>query len=182
MIDKKLFIEAWKKAANHKRNKRIKYICDHVQYFWYNPTEAEIEDWKAKGYIVKGFRYIIPNGGYCYTKPWLTGAHFILRNYILEKPLDYGFVPRKITESEDPMQGFQNSLWFLSHYIIRARKYLKLINDIEFKKEWLSVRGRTEESLEKFLRDNYLDGIQKFLEPFGGIITLEDLAEINLDI
>lgn len=84
------FIAAWKYAANHENNKRH-WITD---------------DYRAK------------YGGRYKSESWLTPAHYVLRNAMLGKALNYGFSPK----GENDWTTFEMAVATLRYKIGRVRK------------------------------------------------------------
>lgn len=185
------FVAAWKEAAKHENNKKRRYVCDHTQWVNYpmdSKTKAKLEE---KGYNVYDYYYVVPNGGHCKAQPWLTGAHFILYNILRGREAQRGFYPKgekKCDESTDPWVSFLQSMYDLEMVVRNAKEYLTKDNDYEMKKwikegktNFLSRSKRTPESYQEHLQKRYLDRVEKFIKPFGGIITVEFMASLSLD-
>lgn len=107
------FVAAWKDAANHEHNKR----------HWIDRSQAY--------------------GGRYKSASWLTPTHYVLRNVMLDKPIDRGFSPK----GKDDWTTLNESISRLQFIIKRASS-----------------------------DSSYVD---KFLEPFGGKITKEDLVKLE---
>lgn len=113
------FIAAWKYAANHNNNKRH-WITD---------------DYKAK------------YGGRYKSASWLTPVHYVLRNAMLGRPLDYGFSPK----GENDWSTFESAVSTLRFRISRAKKggslngFLDPFNGIITEEHLMKLEGIVEE-------------------------------------
>ena len=149
--------------------------------------------WKAACHHKNNKKYLVKSeyGNYK-TGAWLTGAHFILRNYLLDNELHRGFSPKgakKRSPYEDPWLSFGQNLWTLQSMIRDAQSYFEKDNEVEMQK-WIDQgkKGflvkkteRTPEDYKKHLEERYGNRARKFLEPFGAAFTINDLAKVNLD-
>jgi len=159
------FISAWKSATNAEEAKSKRVVCDHEQYFWYNPlSNEEKAELEKKGAIFKRHSYIIPMGGHYKEKGWINAEHHIFYNMMLGKDPKRGFVPKlkkKPEYGQTPWIAFEQAAYKLERAIINAEFNIECIG-----KGQVPVRHVT-------------DDIERFLKPFGGKIKPSDLLRID---
>ncbi len=184
------FISAWKYATNHSKCHPIKMPCDHVQYE--SSTPEQKKEREALGYIVSDWKYIVPNGAMCKKKAWLQSEHYLLHNIVLGKDYLRGFckktIARKICQYYGPWEGTKAAFQEIEWYVRKARKYVE-VNNAEACEKWVGngkksmfmrTPDRTPEKYYAMIKKEYVDVIDDLLEPLSWVLTLEDIAGLDL--
>lgn len=150
------FRKAWASAVNDPRAKSHIEPCDE-----YLDSRDELGHWR-KGRISKGT-------GKKRVRGWLTGAHHILFNLLLDRPIETGFTP---VTSKTKLEGgmyFNFGLYFAVHE-------LKWFIDFDVK--------RSRRELDRFFKEENrqwaMQSVEKFLAPFNGTVTVDMILALDI--
>jgi len=160
------FISAWKSATNSEEAKSKRLTCDYEEYMWDSQLNAEqIKNYESKGFTVsKNGRTIKKKDGAHYKeKGNLNSEHYLFYNMKKGKDPKHGFTPitakRKLEPGETVWRGFESASWALQFIVKDAQGFMA---DVE--------QGK---------KSNYGRRANHFLKPFGGNISIGDLANID---
>jgi hypothetical protein len=119
---------------------------------------------------------------------WIQAEHHILFNLVRGKEPTYGFTPvtnpSKLAGGTTPWLGYNQALLRLRYLYRNTKRVADETYDsyIERSAGWL-FRGKDEEykreSYARFIEMNMKD-VNKFLEPFNGTFTVDDLLKLEL--
>lgn len=123
--------------------------------------EAKVKSWPDGSIYIRKYR----------TDSWLTASHMVLYNLLRDKPITDGFTPihdvRRLAAGHHINLGFYQAaigLWFV---VENARR--SLIPPADDAKDYV-----------KRNHQHRKENVEKFLEPFGGTVTLEMLAKVDI--
>jgi hypothetical protein len=153
------FRSAWKVAANDPRRKST--IESHDEY---------IRD--------SSYRYTVSKGtGQHRVKGWLKAEYYVLFNILRGKEASSGFTPIKdeqkiISSRNDPYDAYNCAVYTINS----MRTQSKLITGKQAEAAWFLKQSDEYKNKHQVAR---LASVSKFLEVFGGDVTVEQLS--NLD-
>lgn len=168
------FRKAWAIACSSARAKSTTEPCDE----WITTT-----GWN--GYVSKGT-------GTHRVYGWLRAEHHILYNILRNKPVDNGFTlisnVNKLTNGFYLNQGLFWSFQTLKFIVGKAQRVAETTTDLllEKAKARMNARSNRTSDLEYHLEavtntfEHEKRSVIEFLEPFGGMVTIEMLAAITL--
>lgn len=136
-------------------------------------TFATGKRWNDKTKASEEYQYRVKHDG------WLCSTHYLLFNLVCGKDYYNGFTPKTkalfVQSGGDPDRGLNGAIDHLSSLNNQARMLLGLNvaeqppSWIKDKKQWVADR-----------MNSYQTAVNAFLEPMGGVFTLQDLARIQL--
>jgi hypothetical protein len=162
------FNKRWSTSVYQKNQDRIRHY-EHFRICW----AKAVQDENAKSKLVPcdvykrndhGQWFLHKKGGIERKKGWITPAHYVLYNLIVNRPLNIGFAPitskTKLDSVSTPWQHFNEAIAELEQLVELAQKY-------------------TKEPIQNKLQYNELSRVMDFLKPLRDSITIMDLTYID---
>lgn len=136
----------------------------------YEQGTAEVYDSKAKAYktITTKIKYT----------GWMSSAHYLLFNLVTGKNYYNGFTPKTkklfVECGGDADRGLSGAIGYLASLVTTAQSLLdksapQAPSWVKDKKQWAADKMNASQT-----------SINSFLEPLGGVFTLQDLARVQL--